>query len=130
MSNMIDREKVTAAIDECLKTDVFKCEDCPYLGKQADVLSCVGVLMKDASELLKADQTYLQERDEKIKKLHLLLNAKLSAQPLIQKLTERLQRIADIAGDYDNYPTRNGLEWVCIEIQEIAMSGLQEVKND
>lgn len=70
---MTDREKVTAAIDECLKTDVFKCEDCPYLGKQADVLSCVGALMKDASELLKTDQYYLQ------------------------KLTERLQDIADIA---------------------------------
>lgn len=86
--------------------------------------------LDDAIELLKADQTYLQEQDEKIKKLHLLLNAKLSAQPLVQKLAEILQRIADIAGDYDNYPTRNGLEWVCIEIQEIAMSGLQEVKDE
>lgn len=70
---MIDREKVTAAIDGCLQTEEFQCEECPYLGKQADVLGCFGALMKDASELLKSDQYYLQ------------------------KLTERLQDIADIA---------------------------------
>lgn len=72
-----------------------------------DWMDCVSIpMLRGALELLKADQTYLQ------------------------KLTERLQRIADIAGDYDNYPTRNGLEWVCIEIQEIAMHGLQEVKDE
>ena len=117
---MIDREKAIQHFEDAIEASDSNDK---WVFVRVDIL-------EDAITLLKADQTYLQERDEKIKKLHLLLNAKLSAQPLVQKLTERLQRIADIAGDYDNYPTRNGLEWVCIEIQEIAMHGLQEVKNE
>lgn len=128
---MIDREKVIDWIGKC-ESQFIGCSlagKCPYWTDKPDEY-CWDRLMHDARELLKVDQTYLLDKDEKIKKLHLLLNAKLSAQPLIQKLTERLHRIADIAGDYDNYPTRNGLELARIEIQEIAMRGLQEVKDD
>lgn len=101
---MIDREKVINGLEHHLKElSVGKtCFQCPYCGNNP----CEIHLVCDTLELLKTDQYYLQ------------------------KLTERLQRIADIAGDYDNYPTRNGLEWVCIEIQEIAMHGLQEVKDE
>ena len=106
------------------------CDSCAFAKSKTGDCIDIAPIIDGAIDLLKTDQTYLQEQDEKIKKLHLLLNAKLSAQPLIQKLTKRLQDIADIAGDYDNYPTRNGLEWVCIEIQEIAMHGLQEVEDD
>lgn len=127
---MIDRERVIDGLDRCKRyryNDNNPCDGCPYRKTNEIRSCCIDDLIEDAFALLKADQTYLQEQDEKIKKLHLLLNAKLSAQPLIQKLTESLQRIADIAGEYDDYPTRNGLEWVCIEIQEIAMSGLSEI---
>ena len=53
---MIDREKVIAAIESCLQTDVCKCDDCPYFGKGEDGLSCVGVLMRNARDLLVLDK--------------------------------------------------------------------------
>ena len=115
---MIDREKLTAAIDECLKTDVFKCEDCPYLGKQADVLSCVGVLMKDARELLKTDQTYLLDKDEKIKKLHLLLNTQLSLADQTKKEFE--DEIARLNRELD----------AMNRLSEMQMEALQEAEHD
>lgn len=67
---MIDRKKVinelVSHIENALSVD-------------SDYVDCIPTdLLQYAVALLKADQTYLQEQDEKIKKLHLLLNTQLS----------------------------------------------------
>ena len=68
---MIDREKVIKGLECC--TDQRKsCTDCPYYSDE-EICTAVFPMMEDALVLLKSDQTYLQ------------------------KLTERLQNIADIA---------------------------------
>ena len=65
---MIDREKVIKAIEYCTDDDL-PCRDdsCPYWPEGFS--ACLGNLMRDALALLKADQTYLLEKDKTIKKL-------------------------------------------------------------
>lgn len=77
------------------------------LSVDSDYVDCIPTdLLQYAVALLKADQTYLQ------------------------KLTERLQLIADIAYDYDGYRTSKQLMELIDEMRDIAIRGLPEVKDD
>ena len=77
------------------------------LSVDSDYVDCIPTdLLQYAVALLKADQTYLQ------------------------KLTERLQLIADIAYDYDGYRTSKQLMELIAEMRDIAIRGLPEVKDD
>ena len=97
---MIDREKVIHAIE--FEIAHGKHEDWDGL----DMITVEYETVLGALELLKTDQYYLQ------------------------KLTERLQLIADIAYDYDGYRTSKQLMELIDEMRDIAIRGLPEVKDD
>lgn len=108
---MIDCERAIKGL-ECCVADTMACgngkpfEDCPYLDAKDEILDCCGVLMRDALTLLKADQYYLQ------------------------KLTERLQTIADYPEIYGPTTTVKELKHLVSIMRDIAIRGLPEVKDD
>lgn len=71
---MIDREKILKGLECCadLQRDTMHraCDVCPYNDDPRQG-TCVTLfpLFRDALDVLKADQTYLQEQDKKVKKL-------------------------------------------------------------
>lgn len=104
---MIDREKVIKAIEYCTGDSVVCYGDkCPYWKDGVSNIVCWNNVMKDAGELLKTDQYYLQ------------------------KMTERLQIIADNANYYGEAVSRKYLTKLIDRLRDIAIRGLPEVKDD
>lgn len=101
---MIDRENVINALMCWRDAAAFQkwtgdCDSCAYANSKTGDCIDIAPIIDGAIDLLKADQTYLQEQDEKIKKLHLLLNAKLSAQPSDCAHCERLPTWNEVYND-------------------------------
>lgn len=108
---MIDREKVINALMCWRDAAAFQkwtgdCDSCAFANSKTGDCIDIAPIIDGAIDLLKADQYYLQ------------------------KLTERLQLIADIAYDYDGYRTSKQLMELIDEMRDIASRGLPEVKDD
>lgn len=120
---MIDREKVIKGLECCadIQRDTMHrdCDVCPYNDDPRQG-TCVTLfpLFRDALALLKADQTYLLDKDEKIKKLHLLLNTQLSLADQTKKEFE--DEIARLNRELD----------AMNRLSEMQMEALQEAEHD
>ncbi len=96
---MIDREKVINALMCWRDAAAFQkwtgdCDSCAFAKSKTGDCIDIAPIIDGAIDLLKADQTYLLDKDEKIKKLHLLLNAKLSlADQTREKMEDEIARL-------------------------------------
>lgn len=108
---MTDRDKVIKGLECCAdmqRGSTYKdCDTCPYNDNPV-MGTCNNLfpLFRDALALLKADQSQLVEQ------------------------RKRLETIADIAFDYDEYKMEEDLKALIDEMRDIALRGLPEEVDD
>ena len=108
---MIDREKVIDALMCWRDAAAFQkwtgdCDSCAFAKSKAGDCIDIAPIIAEAVDLLKADRIYLLDKDEKIKKLHLLLNTKLSSEE--QEESVPLKPLAEWLAGYAA-PPRNAM---------------------